>query len=83
MSPALACIKLAIDLAASLPDLAAWWADHKPALRALSEAERAEAIAHKDARKAALAPPPRGLPPPSVVAPPLRRVPGYEGRRLI
>ena len=83
MSPALACVKLAIDLAGSLEDLAAWWAEHKPALRALDAAELAEAVAHKDRRKTALAAPPRGLPPPSVVAPPLRRVPGYDGRRLI
>lgn len=83
MSQLLACIRLAIDMASSEADLAEWWAEHQPVLRALSPADLAAAIAAKDARKAALAPPPRGVPPPSVVLPPLRRVPGYDGRRLI
>lgn len=94
-SPALACVLLAIDMAASTDALGRWWAEHQPALRALAAPERAQAIAAKDARKAALArrpaslPAPRperaapGIPPPSVVLPPLRRVPGYDGRRLI
>lgn len=51
----LAAIALAIECAASVSDLAAWWQSHKPALRRLSPAELATAIAAKDARKAHLA----------------------------
>jgi hypothetical protein len=52
-------------------------------LRVLAPDELQAAIAAKDARKAALAAPPAGIPPPSVVLPPIRRLPGYDGRRMI
>lgn len=54
-SPLLAAILLAIEEAASVSILADWWRDHQPALRRLSQAELALAIAEKDARKLALA----------------------------
>jgi len=51
----LAAIALAIECAGSVSDLAAWWQSHQPALRRLSPAELATAIAAKDARKRHLA----------------------------
>ena len=83
MSPTLACILLAIDMAGSEAALAAWWMEHKPVLRTLPSADLAAAIARKDARKAALAVPPPGIPPPSMVLPAVRRLPGHDNRRLI
>lgn len=70
-------------MAASVDALARWWLAHQPALRSLSPAELAAAIAAKDARKAALAAPPPGIPPPSMVLPAVRRLPGHDSRRLI
>ena len=55
MTPALACILLAIDLARSVDDLAGWWRDHQPALRVLDAAELGRAVVAKDGRKCALA----------------------------
>jgi len=51
----LAAILLAIDLARSAEALALWWRDHQPALRRLSTAELAVAIAAKDRAKASRA----------------------------
>lgn len=51
----LGAILLAIRCADSVPDLAEWWKAHQPALRRLTPAELAAAIAEKDARKLALA----------------------------
>jgi hypothetical protein len=55
VTPALACILLAIDLARSVDDLAGWWRDHQPALRVLEPGELGRAVVAKDGRKAALA----------------------------
>lgn len=54
-SPLLASVLLAIDCAASVSELAAWWQAHQPALRRLGRPELAEAVAAKDARKLHLA----------------------------
>jgi hypothetical protein len=52
-------------------------------LRVLAPDERQAAIAAKDARKLALATPPPGIPPPSMVLPAVRRLPGHDSRRLL
>lgn len=88
-SPALAAILLAIELCQHPEQLAAWWdwPAHRDARWHLSAEEQAAALAAAKRRNAALEAPPTppdpGIPPPSVVLPPLRRVPGYDGRRLI
>jgi hypothetical protein len=50
----LAALQLAIGLARTLPELGAWWQSHQAALRLLTPLERAELVALKDTRKAAL-----------------------------
>lgn len=88
-SPALAAILLAIELCQRPEHLAAWWdwPAHRDARWHLSAEEQAAALAAAKRRKATLEAPPYppalGIPPPSVVLPPLRRVPGYDGRRLL
>jgi len=47
----LATLRLAIDCADNLEELAGWWQAHQPAIRHLSERDRATLIAAKDARK--------------------------------
>jgi len=57
VTPLLATLLLAIDLAETDADLARWWNLHQRAFRVLAPAERAALIARKNARKAALAAP--------------------------
>jgi hypothetical protein len=86
-SPLLAAILLAVDLCQRPDQLAAWWdwPAHRDARWHLSAEEQATASQAAAARRAALEspPPPQGIPPPSVVLPPIRRLPSYDGRRLI
>lgn len=71
-SPLLASILLAIECCECVADLADWWRTHQPALRRLPRADLAEAVARKDARKLALAPPTPKATPPSAHAPTTR-----------
>jgi hypothetical protein len=86
-SPLLAAILLAIDLCQRPDQLAAWWdwPAHRDARWRLSPDEQATASQAAQRRRAALESPPPdpGIPPPSAVLPPIRRRPGYDGRRLI
>lgn len=45
---------MAIDLARTQPDLAAWWRDHQAVLRMLPSDGLAEVVAAKDRAKEAL-----------------------------
>lgn len=78
-SQLLACILLAIECASDVAHLAAWWREHQHALRHLTRAELAQAIAAKDEKKAAA----DGIPPPSVVLPDRRPDRRAAGGRLI
>lgn len=78
-SPLLAAILLAIDCARDVPALATWWREHQHALRHLTPAELAQAIAAKDEKKASA----DGIPPPSVVLPDRRPDRHAAGGRLL
>jgi hypothetical protein len=63
--------------------LATWWGEQQPLLRSLVADDLALVVEAKEARKARLAPPPRGLAPPAVVRPPSRgEIARAEGRLL-
>lgn len=78
-SPLLAAILLAIECAPSVESLATWWRDHQPALRRLTPAELATAIAAKDARKAGM----DHIAPPAVVFPARSHPLHHAGSRLL
>lgn len=50
-TPLAAALRLAVDVAPSLQDLAAWWVRHQPAIKRLSAEELAALVDHKDLKK--------------------------------